>query len=538
MSRGLRVSCAPALLLSVLLPSTASSQIGPSHWRADERVVITDFQRVTALARASDRLFAATDGGLVVRNEAFGRWELPVTVEDGYPVSRVIALAWDRRDGTLWLSTADARLLQLEPRDKRFLDEIRLTDPLRRIIPSDQDPSALLVQRGSRWYSLDPFSRQLSPVGRDAADRAVAADFFLRERRQLLTSSRFDASRAFIASRGSRRFQVTDAMPAAQLGEFWIASYGGFLFRYDAFSGQSEPVDYGLVGERGGTVLADSSGVWFAPGEAVDRYAISRADPELEVWQVWDAEGTGLIDRNVPADPVHAMLEVGGQLWVGGDRGLYRFDGSTWHREARAQLGAGARVLSLSAGPEGLGGVWAGTDRGLYRLPGPGLSADPPRLGARRITALASHAGRLWVGTDRGLTAYAGGAGGGPETAAADIPPGRVWSMKSLDNRLYVAIDRDVWWLEDDAWVRADALGVLVAPATALDARDDVVWIGSDDGLTVWNTVSGEQTRYSFSAGDLPTGARGEIGVTSVSVIGPDAAWLMTPAGAIRMNVY
>ncbi|MFQ5530903.1 MAG: hypothetical protein ACE5FP_11230, partial [Gemmatimonadota bacterium] len=316
---------ASAFLLVALVPATAWSQIGPSHWRADERVVVTDFQRVTALARAPDRLFAATDGGLVVRNEAFNRWELPITIEDGYPSSRVIALAWDRRDGSLWLATEDSRLIQLEPRDRRFLDEIRLNDPIRRIVPSNEDPSALLVQQGSRWFSLDPFSRQMVRAGPGATDRAVAADFELRERRELLTSARFEAARAFVATRGPRRYSVTDVMPAAQLGQFWIASYGGFLFRYDSFSGQSEPVDYGLVGHGGGSVLADTNTIWFAPGEVVDGYAISQADLGLEMWRIWDARSSGVTDRDVPADPIRVLLRVGSDVWAGGDRGLYRF---------------------------------------------------------------------------------------------------------------------------------------------------------------------------------------------------------------------
>ncbi|MDH3297130.1 MAG: hypothetical protein OEM96_02460, partial [Gemmatimonadota bacterium] len=459
MSRCVRAGSGWALLLVVLAPSAAHSQIGPSHWRADDRVVITDFQRVTALARASDRLFAATDGGLVVRNEAFDRWELPITTEDGYPSSRVVALAWDRRDATLWLSTVDSRLIQIEPRNRRFLDEIRLDEPIRTIVPSHDDPSALLVQQGSRWFTFDPFSRRQARISPSDVDRAIAASFELRERRALLTSARFEAGRAFIASRGTARYQITDVMPSAQLGQFWIASYGGFLFRYDAFSGRSEPVEYGLIGEGAAAVLADTGGIWFAPGEGFERYAISRADRDLTTWRTWDAESTGLADRNVPADPVHALLRVGADLWAGGERGLYRFDGDAWHREGGGQLGRGTRVLSLSADPQGLGGVWAGTDRGLYRLPGPGMSADAPRLGAERITALAAHGELLWVGTDRGLTAFGPDAGQREGVAVAGRPPGAVWSMTAHGGRLYVGFDREVWWLEDDSWFRADVLG-------------------------------------------------------------------------------
>lgn len=192
-------------------------------------------------------------------------------------------------------------------------------------------------------------------------------------------------------------------------------------------------------------------------------------------------------------------------------------------------------MLSLASGPDDLAGIWVGTDRGLFRIPGPGALVDAPWLGARRITALASHTGLLWVGTDRGLAVFEASDGLPIAHSSDGQPRGRVWSLKASGNRLYAGIDRDVWWLEDKVWVRANDLGVLPAPATALDYRDEILWIGSDDGLIVWHMITGEQRRYSFAAGDLPTGDRGERGVTTISAVGPDSVWLTTPAGAVRL---
>lgn len=162
---------------------------------------------------------------------------------------------------------------------------------------------------------------------------------------------------------------------------------------------------------------------------------------------------------------------------------------------------------------------------------------DAPWLGARRIAALASHSGLLWVGTDRGLVVFEASGGLPIAHSSEDQPRGRVWSLKASESRLYVGVDRDVWWLEDNVWHRADDLGVLAAPASALDVRDGILWIGSDDGLIAWNTITGEQRRYSFAAGDLPTGDRGEVGVSAISAIGPDLVWLTTPAGAVRLDL-
>jgi len=498
---------------------------------------VTSFQRVTALARAPDRLFAATDEGLVVLNEAYGQWELPITREDGYPQARITALSWDRRDGTLWLATEDARLVQLEPFNRRFIDEIRLNERITRIVPSADDSSDLLVRTGVGWFRLDPFSRQMTRSDAVAVDRAVSADFELRERRELLSSPRFETARPFLAARGPTYYEITDVMPATDLGQFWISSYGGFLFLYDSFTGLATPVDYGLVGRGGRAVLADETGIWFAPDEMIDRYSISWADPELAEWQTWESESIGAVDRDLPAGPINVLLRRDGDLWAGGDRGVYRFDGELWHREARGQIGVSQRVLSLVAGPEDLPGTWLGTDRGLFRILGPGAPVGSPVLGARRITALASHAGLLWAGTDRGLVVFESVAGAPLARSSEGQPRGQVWSLKASEGRLYAGVDRDVWWLEDSVWHRANALGVLAAPASALDVRDGIVWIGSHDGLIAWNTISDEQRGYSFAAGDLPTGNRGEKGVTAISAIGPDMVWLTTPAGAVRLRL-
>ena len=108
-------------------------------------------------------------------------------------------------------------------------------------------------------------------------------------------------------------------MPATELGQFWVSSYGGFLFRYDSFSGQATPVDYGLVGHGANAVLADETSVWFAPGELIDRYSITWADSDLVDWRTWESESIGPLDRELPSDPIHVLLRDKDDVWAGGD---------------------------------------------------------------------------------------------------------------------------------------------------------------------------------------------------------------------------
>ena len=529
-----RITAAASLAAMCLAPSSGFSQIGPSHWDPDDRVLVTSFQRVTALARSPNRLFVATDGGLLVRDDAFGRWELPVTREDGYPFARILALGWDHRDRTLWLATEDARLIRMDPHDRRFLDDIRLNRAVNRVLPSPDDPSAILVRQGSQWFSMDSFSRRMTIVDSRLADRAEMADLDLSRRRELLSDTRFQAGRAFIATRGAQTYQITDVMPTTRLGTYWVASYGGFLFEYDSFSGESRPVDYGLVGKGAAVVLAEDSMVWFAPAEPDERYAISMADSHLDSWKTWDEESVGPADRDLPRDRVRAMLRDGADLWFAGDRGLYRFNGEEWRREAASDLGFGADVLSLATGSDQLEGLWIGTERGLYRLRGPGGRVEGPWLPARRVRALSVLGNRLWLGTDAGLAFGPSGdqlAIGEPAVG----PRGTVWSLAGQGGLLYAGTDRGLWSLDEGGWQQVGELGVLTGPVTALTVAEGAVWLGSPDGVTMWDPESNEQDRYSFAAGDLISGDRGETSVSAISVSPAGHVWVATPAGALRL---
>ena len=511
----------------------AAAQVVAGPWDTDERVVVTDFQRVTALARSPDRLFAATDGGLAVMSDAFRRWELPVTREDGWPEAQVLSLAWDGRDATLWLGTRDGRLLQFDVFSRRWRDELRVGFAPTRIVPAVDDASRLYVRGASRWQAVDPFSRDASPVGAAVVQRSIEANFDLRAREELLRDPRFEAARPFLGRRGTRRYEVTDVMPAAgTAGSFWVATYGGFLELYDGFGGQGEPVAYGVVGLGAGAVLADGDTMWFAPLWPTDRYGVAAADVELEAWATFGAESFGF--DAAPADPVRAMVRGPGGIWAGGERGLNRWDGQTWHREPLGSLAGDAPVTALAAGVDGLEGIWVGTERGLFRVPGPGAGPGGVALQATGVNALAVVAGDLWVGTDAGL-ARIGGADAIPE--AADAPPGRVGAIVADDDRLVAGIDRDVWLREPDgSWRRADPIGVLAAYVTALAASDGVVWIGSDEGLVAWDTGTDVVTTFSFAAGDLPMGPGAERGVFDIAVDSEGGVWAATPAGAVRLD--
>ncbi len=125
-------------------------------------------------------------------------------------------------------------------------------------------------------------------------------------------------------------------------------------------------------------------------------------------------------------------------LWVGTDKGLARWDGSTWSVfDVRATGLPHERITSLLALRTEQGTVlWVGTDLGLARLAGGRWTAFPAGGGLpeARVSALAEgHSGGrsfLWVATDGGgLVRY----DGKEWTAEEGLPSNRVLSLALLD---------------------------------------------------------------------------------------------------------
>src|SRR5207247_7708010 len=92
-------------VLLAVYPSIRLS-VQSSRWRPEERVLISDFSAVEAVAASPFTVFAATTHGLTIYDRQTRTWRLPVTSLEGYPAARVrVALAGGGGDAA-WLGTA------------------------------------------------------------------------------------------------------------------------------------------------------------------------------------------------------------------------------------------------------------------------------------------------------------------------------------------------------------------------------------------------------------------------------------------------
>ena len=525
---------AVALILSVLAPE-ARAQIGGGHWRPQDRVLVADFSFVTALARSSDRLFAATSGGMLVNRDVFRRWEAPLTREDGWPDVEVTAMAFDRLDRTLWLAVLDGRLFALDPDSYRWMDEVRLGRQVDMIVPDASGSGGLLLRTAGGWLRMDTFTHEVRAASAAEANQAIERNPDLRARRELIASPGFQSVQAFVGTGpDGRTWPITDVMPTDDPARFWIASAGGGLSLLDSYSLDWAPVGIGLFGLGASALAIDGTDVWIAPAAPLlGRYGVTRVSDDLEDWEVVVARSmSGVPDRGI-----RALLMYEGTLWAAGERGLQRRDPSgNWSFVAAGSYDRGDMLLALAFGEpvsDGDPTLWIGGERGLDRLPPRGAGPERVMSGAV-VSGILPVAGGAWAATSRGLV-FVDTAG--TVAPAADVPAIPAGAIVSNGEFAWAGVDRNVWQRDPGSgWRRLDELGLLSSPVTALAVAHGILWVGTVDELVAWEITGGPVRRYTFAAGDLPLGLYGERGIAAIAPVSSARVWIATPAGALRLD--
>lgn len=532
---------AVCLAIAGILVTAAGSYAQTGGWRSDERILITDFGIVTALARSPSSVFAATTGGLIVFDESYQKIAPPITVEDGYPGRATTAMVFDYRDRSVWLAAA-GDLFQFDPFSRQFRDRINVGRPMSGLVPATQTQSDLYVRIGAEWWAIDTFSRDRRRADPGAVRQAIDSRSDLREREEALRDPFFvDAAEQAIRTWRGEPAPLLDVMPSRDAYVWWLASGGTALWRYDTIGQDAARSPVGPVGEGMAAVAASRDAVWFAPERHLEgRYGVASVTPDLQRWRVWRSDSVSVVPAHV-----NDLVLVSGGAWAGGEDGLHWMgDGrSDWRKELDVGLSY-LPVLSLASasGPSGQA-VWVGTARGLLRVRAAGGGIDLSAFPSDVIRAVAEAEGTVWVGTDRGVFFLPV-----PDSIGQTVAPGRpqgpvalrapVGALVASGDTIYAGLDRDVWWKPGSqaSWARLEAAGRARSNVSALAIRDGVLWVGSAAELTVAEVRGGVVGRYSFGP-DLPPGPLGETGISDISIVSETEAWVAVPAGAIRLEV-
>lgn len=181
--------------------------------------------------------------------------------------------------------------------------------------------------------------------------------------------------------------------------------------------------------------------------------------------RMWAATEDGLYSSEPPYRSFHRVETLphshfwsiaqakNGDVWAGGDGGLYRLTGTSWTKFATSDGLSHSEVVALGAAPDGA--IWAG-----YRTGG-------------EIDRITSENGSIHIGHDRRLTKI----GASIVYFLGFGPRGRMWA----------GTNRGVGVLEDGRWIRMDSNDGLVWDDCDGNgfaaAPDGSIWIGTSNGL-------------------------------------------------------
>jgi len=508
-------------------------------WRPEERVLVSAFHELGAVATDLRRVYAASPAGLEIYDFVARRWEPPSTAEDGYPAGETpTALAYDRFLDALWMGTASGNLYRFRPRSGEWdrVGAVAGGPVLRLVVPRDPREGDVFLATPAGWARLrrgSLFAEAVPEGGLPAEVRAAgtgpAADRLGRE------DPFFDALRGTLTLDDRlRRWPIADVAPADRPGRFWIATQGGNLLLYDGRRSAGEWLHFGLLSRGAAALATDGAGVWFGGDGRGPRRGVAYADTGLQRWAVHEAESDG-----APAGYVWDILPLRDAVWFAASDGLYRYDPrgrgrAAWRRLTEADGLPASEALSLAPGQ---GGVWVGTRRGLAWVGDDGTARRAAGAPARRIHRLAARGDTLWIASDAGLWVLADGAD--PAARAAAPAPGseaqpalraRVVDVRPAADAIYALAQDALYRLAAGAWsgpIREPGGGAL-GRLTALAAADGELWVAGDGGAARWDRATGLWTVFRVG-GDIPEGP-----VRAVLPAGGHV-WLATPAGALRL---
>lgn len=237
--------------------------------------------------------------------------------------------------------------------------------------------------------------------------------------------------------------------------------------------------------------------------------------------------------QGIPGD-VNAITQTGdGYLWVGTERGLYRFDGLSF----RAIAGPGAsqlsnlNVASLGVDPQGNLLVRL-PERNLLRYAGGKFENTLYGLEPRELAITAMCRGRdgdtLVAGLVHGVLRFKDGRF---ETIApvTSLPSSPVISMAQAANgRIWLGTrDAGLFYLEGKQVVAVQK-GLPGRKIVALLADGPGVWIATDNGMVRWNGTG-------LTDGEVPASLR-HVAVLAMLMDRQSNLWIGTRTGLVRLN--
>jgi hypothetical protein len=501
------------------------AQGAPSRlWRSDERVVLTDLSRVTAVAATQAYVFAATPDALAIYDRGFATLREVLGPVDGFPGGPVSAMVADPSDDTAWLA-GPGLWAAYHPFGRRwdagplpgFADLVALD-------ASDPSRGAYFHTRAG-WYFVPKNGVVADPVpGGPPAGRRLAP---LSQRELFAAAPGLAAVRLTIERDEQLRMTpMTSAALSAISGEAYIGTDGNGVFRVDLGSYRAERLPSGLLGTATGALAVERDQVCAAADlrAAYARRGITCFAPDLSGFRDLRGGFAGL-----PGTQVRRLFLTRAAVWAATNAGALRVprDGGPARQFAERDGLGTADVRAFAPAPDG---VWIGTADGVAVASDAGgrERAQPVTAIGPGVLALAVTDDTLWIGSPVGLLVLMPGSAT-PLVVEPGLP-----SLRSPVVALAVKGDTILAALETELAVRAGGGWRIVSPPgtpigryTAAAADRAGFWLGGTQGFAFFQPSRGTW-RALTSTGDLP------LPVHDVAA-DDQYVWVATPGGVVRL---
>ena len=543
MTRGalsLRVAALALLTACAAAPGGAGDGPAPTGSALEDRIVLTAFDVIPAVAASQHMVYIATADGIAALDRDFGRWSAPVALASGFPGGPVTAIAVDPVEEGVWVAIAGA-VLYYRP---SLGDLSRGSAPglVDAIIFDQRDPSAGAYLHGTSGWSLASRTGMVVPVDPSRVPPPNA---------RILPSTLAEVYDTYPSLRGAGGLLTQDAdlqswpviggSVSPDRSEVWLGTNGGGLFRVDPLFLKGEQLPFGLLQTATGALARDAAGVWMAGlgGGGAERTGLTFTSGDLQQWR-WIRSPS--VTRAMAGARVFDMSVSGTQMWVGTDRGVVLADAGKADRTLTWSATNGLpddRVLSVAAAHDG---AWVGTARGLAFVASPGSAAAARASNVRvaagtgvAVRALSLAGDTLWVGSDAGLALLRTSSPDSlPRRVAVDDPrlsrPIRALALS--DSLVAVATENDLIVVDQRSVAhvpRFDAVNIsVVAPVNAMAMDAGTIWLAGNRGVLSVSRSSGV-ARLLAAPGVVPAEALD-------LVLDRAFAWIATPAGVVRLR--
>ena len=517
-------------LLSVLLLAGCAGGGGvaglptPSiAMRPEDRVLLGDFSRVTAVAASYDRVYVSYPTALAIWRPLTQRWDVPRSPGNPSALQSVIGGAIDPFDQSVWLATSTG-WVHYQPDIDRW-DAANIATHVTGIAVDPNNAGAgiwfrtssgwLLQQRvGPAFPGSPPATLRLPPTINDAyADVPQLRSLSPR----LLTGP--------LMAQGT----FTAAAPNTQgTGWFLGTTNRGLLF-FDRTAIEARPMPLGLPGDVVGALAATPDGIWVVT-DASARVPAGVTFLSGDLAQASGIPGSAVF--GLPFDAARYVLPGDRALWLATEKGLVR-ESLDDGKLTRWDMSQGLPDNRVTAVAQVKGRIVAGTMRGLVNVGGDdkitrrALSYDGP------VYALKANDDTLWVGTAFGMWASLVGDDSlrMPEGFRQQgmIPP--VLGIGYVGDTLVAMTPDHLVWRnpESGVWTRGPDLAQQLGPLTSFAATPQGVWVGGLRGAGFVRPTTAV-LRLLMVGGDLPAE------VTSIVVSG-GYLWVGTVGGLVRIRL-